>query len=28
MAIDTVQKIKFLQTKIDAALRWDAQTRQ
>ncbi|MCR4301256.1 MAG: cell division protein ZapA [Sulfuricaulis sp.] len=28
MAVDTVQKIKFLQTKIDAALRWDAQTRQ
>ncbi|MGA9031801.1 MAG: cell division protein ZapA [Sulfuricaulis sp.] len=28
LAIDTVQKIKFLQTKIDAALRWDAQTRQ
>lgn len=28
MAVDTVQKIKFLQSKIDAALRWDAQTRQ
>ena len=28
MAIDTTQKIKFLQTKIDAVLRWDAQTRQ
>jgi len=28
MAIDTVQKIKFLQSKIDAALHWDAQTRQ
>jgi cell division protein ZapA len=28
MSVDTVQKIKFLQTKIDAALRWDAQTRQ
>lgn len=26
--IDAAQKIKFLQTKIDAALRWDAQTRQ
>lgn len=28
MPVDTAQKIKFLQTKIDAALRWDAQTRQ
>jgi len=28
MAVDTVQKIKFLQSKIDAALHWDAQTRQ
>lgn len=28
MPIDTAQKIKFLQTKIDAALHWDAQTRQ
>lgn len=28
MPVDTVQKIKFLQTKIDAALQWDAQTRQ
>ena len=28
MAVDTVQKIKFLQNKIDAALHWDAQTRQ
>jgi cell division protein ZapA len=28
MAAETVQKIKFLQGKIDAALRWDAQTRQ
>lgn len=28
MAVDAVQKIKFLQSKIDAALRWDAQTRQ
>ena len=28
MAIDTTQKIKFLQTKIDAVLHWDAQIRQ
>jgi cell division protein ZapA len=28
MPVDTAQKIKFLQTKIDAALHWDAQTRQ
>ncbi|MHB8743154.1 MAG: cell division protein ZapA, partial [Sulfuricaulis sp.] len=28
MPVDTVSKIKFLQTKIDAALQWDAQTRQ
>ena len=28
MAVDTVQKIKVLQSKIDAALHWDAQTRQ
>jgi cell division protein ZapA len=28
MAVDTVQKIKYLQNKIDAALHWDAQTRQ
>ena len=27
-SLDTSQKLKFLQTKIDAALRWDAQTRQ
>lgn len=28
MSLDTIQKIKFLQTKIDGALRPDAQTRQ
>lgn len=28
MPLDTAQKIKFLQTKIDAALRMDVQTRQ
>ena len=28
MSLDMSQKIKFLQNKIDAALRWDAQTRQ
>ncbi|HYA36969.1 MAG TPA: cell division protein ZapA [Candidatus Methylomirabilis sp.] len=28
MSLDMSQKIKFLQSKIDAALRWDAQTRQ
>jgi cell division protein ZapA len=28
LSVDTSQKLKFLQTKIDAALRWDAQTRQ